>query len=151
MALIDKFTKDELEYIVKNSLTMKEVLKTIGYSTVSGDNHKTVKNRLEKYNINTDHFTYPLDKVKRNAENIFIENSTASQKTLRLHYKKGNYSPYVCSVCNLPPFWQGKNLTLILDHINGKNHDNRLENLRWVCPNCDMQLDTTGFKGKKYN
>ena len=37
----------------------------------------------------------------------------------------------------------------IVDHINGNNHDNRLENLRWVCPNCDRQLDTFGFKNKK--
>lgn len=36
-----------------------------------------------------------------------------------------------------------KKLTLILDHINGHNNDNRLENLRWVCPNCDQQLNTS--------
>ena len=35
---------------------------------------------------------------------------------------------------------------MILDHINGYNHDNRLENLRWVCPNCNYQLDTTNGK-----
>lgn len=35
---------------------------------------------------------------------------------------------------------------MILDHINGKNKDDRLENLRWVCPNCNQQLDTTGFR-----
>lgn len=40
----------------------------------------------------------------------------------------------------------GKPLTLILDHINGYNKDNRLENLRWVCPNCNSQLDTTNAK-----
>ena len=43
----------------------------------------------------------------------------------------------------MEPFWNGKKLTLILDHINGKNTDNRIENLRWVCPNCNMQLPTT--------
>jgi len=35
---------------------------------------------------------------------------------------------------------------MILDHINGVHNDDRLENLRWVCPNCNYQLDTTGFK-----
>ena len=46
------------------------------------------------------------------------------------------------------PIWQGKPLTLILDHKNGNNRDNRLENLHWVCPNCNQQLPTTGYHGK---
>ena len=40
-------------------------------------------------------------------------------------------------------------MTLILDHINGENHDDRLENLRWVCPNCNQQLPTTGGRNQK--
>lgn len=36
-----------------------------------------------------------------------------------------------------------------MDHKNGHNKDNRIENLRWVCPNCDRQLDTFGAKNKK--
>ena len=43
----------------------------------------------------------------------------------------------------------GKVLTLILDHKNGHNHDDRLENLRWVCPNCNQQLDTTNGRNVK--
>jgi hypothetical protein len=40
--------------------------------------------------------------------------------------------------------WRGAPLTMILDHINGVNSDNRPENLRWVCPNCNSQLPTYG-------
>lgn len=90
-----------------------------------------------------------IERIQRNPKNIFIENSTASQRTLRSWYKKGNYTPYKCSICGMEPFWQGKELTLILDHINGQNHDDRLENLRWVCPNCNQQLDTTGSRNIK--
>ena len=149
MTLIDTYTKHELIEIVKTSKSMKDVIRKLGYSTTSGNNHKTVKNRLQKYNIDISHFTSKSDKIKRSPENIFIENSSASQKVLRTHYKNGNYSKYKCSICGLSPFWNGKDLTLILDHINGKNTDDRLSNLRWVCPNCNMQLDTTGFRGKK--
>ena len=145
MALIDKYTKEELIQIVQQSHSLKEVIDKLGYTTHSGSNNKTVKSRLEKYNIDISHFSFQ-SKEKRNLENVFIENSTASQSTLRRFYQKQDNIKYECSICGQEPFWQGKELTLILDHINGENHDNRLENLRWVCPNCNQQLETTGFK-----
>ena len=147
MALIDRYTKNELQKIVEESFSLKEVIDKIGYSTHSGANNVTVKKRLEHYNIDTSHFSFKKG-IKRDENNIFIENSTASQKTLRKWYIKGNYTKYECSICGQQPIWNNKKLTLILDHINGNNHDNRLENLRWVCPNCNQQLPTTGFKGK---
>ena len=147
MAIIDNFSEEELRQIVLNSTSMKQVIDKLGYSTHSGSNSSTVKARLEKYNIDISHFT-TIKGIERNEENVFIENSTASQATLRRWYIKGEYTPYVCSICGQEPFWQGKDLTLILDHINGHNHDDRLENLRWVCPNCNQQLDTTCGKNK---
>lgn len=84
MAIIDNFTKEELEQIVSESSSYKEVLSKLGYSTTSGSNHKTLKNRLEKDNISTNHFSYDADKItKRTEENVFCENSTASQAVLR--------------------------------------------------------------------
>ena len=145
MALVDQYSKQELEQIVNQSFSMKEVIDKLGYSTHSGSNNVTVKQRLEKYDIDYSHFK-SQGKTIRNEDNIFIKDSTASQATLRRWYVKGNYTPYECSICGLPPEWNGKELTLILDHINGSNHDNRLENLRWVCPNCNQQLETTGYK-----
>lgn len=149
MALIDEYSIEELSSIVKNSQTYREVLRKLGYSTESGNNNRTLKNRLLKYNISTEHFINENHRVIRNPKNIFIENSTASQKTLRDWYLKGSYTEYKCSICGQEPFWNGKEMTLILDHINGYNKDNRLENLRWVCPNCNIQLDTTNGKNRK--
>jgi hypothetical protein len=39
--------------------------------------------------------------------------------------------------------WNGKQITLILDHVNGVNSDDRVENLRLLCPNCDSQQTET--------
>lgn len=143
--LIDLYSKEELEQIVKQSKSYKEVIDKIGYSTHSGSNSKTVKNRIEKYCIDTSHFN-SKERKKRCIENIFIENSDCTQAVLRRHYILIANSEYVCSICGQEPYWHGKELTLILDHINGNNKDDRFENLRWVCPNCNQQLETTGYK-----
>lgn len=145
IALIDTYTKEELENIVKSCYTYKEVLEKLGYGSRSGSLYKTLKNRLQKYDIDISHFTVK-QKTNRTEENIFIKDSTASQHCLRDWYLKKEYSEYKCSICGQKPIWQDKPLTLILDHINGENKDNRLENLRWVCPNCNQQLETTGYK-----
>ena len=148
-SLIDNFSKDELEQVVKESSSMAELIDKIGYSTHSGSNRDTVRKRLKQYNIDVNHFGTYYAREKRCPENIFVDNSTASQATLREWYKNGEYSEYKCSICGLEPIWMNKSLTLILDHKNGKNKDHRLQNLRWVCPNCNQQLDKTGFKNYK--
>lgn len=149
-SLIDKYTKQELEEIVANSFTYTEVLSKLGYSTGHGRNHKTLKTRLEYYNISTEHFVYKTKKRgKWTEEDIFCKDSLVSQHKLRSAFKEKAVVPYECEVCGLKPFWNDKPLVLTLDHKNGKNKDNRIENLRWVCPNCDRQSDTYGMKNKK--
>ncbi len=76
-------------------------------------------------------------------------------------YCKGNYTPKnfkdefmkeqnnVCAICGCKPEHNGKPLVFILDHIDGDASNNKRENLRMICPNCDSQLDT--FKSKNKN
>lgn len=147
MAIIDNFNQQQLENIVKESHSYKEVIQKLGYKTTGGNTHQTVKKRLQQYNIDTSHFsTRGAEAVERNEQNVFCLNSTASQATLRRWYIKGEYTPYVCDCCGISE-WQGQKIVLQLDHKNGDNHDNRLENLHWLCPNCHSQTDT--FCGKQ--
>lgn len=59
------------------------------------------------------------------------------------------YIEYKCAICGNDGVWNGKELTLQLDHINGINTDQRLENLRFLCPNCHAQTETFAGKNKK--
>ena len=149
MCIIDKFSKEELEEIVRNSFSYAEVLSKIGYSTTGGNNHLTLKKRLKHFNISTEHFSIVQVRRDITEEEIFCENSKISQNKLRKTFKEKEFVPYKCSICGQEPFWNGKPLVLTLDHKNGKNKDNRIKNLRWVCPNCDRQLDTYGAKNQK--
>ena len=76
-------------------------------------------------------------------------------------YCKGNYTPKnnkkefmkeqnnKCAICECEPIWNGKPLVFVLDHIDGDASNNRRDNLRMICPNCDSQLPT--FKSKNKN
>lgn len=81
-----------------------------------------------------------------NFEKSFIENSPTTRAVIRKYIIRHNLIPYVCEKCGNDGNWQGTVLTLQLDHRNGVNNDHRLENLRWLCPNCHSQTDT--FTGK---
>ena len=149
MSYISECDLELLKQYVKESNSIKELQIKLGYSPNSGVS-KTIKNYCQQQNISLEHFTsLSKEKIKRTENNTFCINSTASQKVLRNLYKKGNYTEYKCSICGQEPFWNGKELTLTLDHINGINTDDRLENLRWVCPNCDRQLNTFCSKNNR--
>ena len=70
---------------------------------------------------------------------LFVENSQTRRHVVKRTIIRDNLLPYCCSVCGLLDSWNNKPLTLHLDHINGINNDNRLENLRFLCPNCHSQ------------
>ena len=141
---VDNFSNEELQNLINESSSFTELAKKIGYHTKSGAIISLIKRELENRKIQVNFQKREI--IKRTVDNIFILNSSADQKTLRRWYLKGQYSEYKCSICGLEPFWNGKELTLTLDHINGNNKDDRLENLRWICPNCDRQLPTFGAR-----
>ena len=81
-------------------------------------------------------------------EEIFTENSFYSNELVKQRIVKQDLLEYKCVKCGIDS-WQGETIVLDLDHINGNNRDNRLINLRYLCPNCHSQTDT--YKGRNKN
>lgn len=139
-ALVDTYSIEELQKLAYQSHSYKELLFLLGYGSSNGNTYKTVKNRIELYDIDVSHFQ-EITNTPRTEENVFVKNSTATQAVLRRWYYKGQYTEYKCAICGIEN-WQGKPLVFTLDHIDGDSHNNELSNLRWICPNCDRQLPT---------
>ena len=72
----------------------------------------------------------------------------ATRSCVKKRIIKENIIKYECSECNIGRIWRGKKLSLHLDHINGDGWDHRLENLRFLCPNCHSQTETYCGKNK---
>ena len=123
--ILDNYTEDEFKDIVANSSSYADLAKRLGYRSYSGDLYNKLKEFFKDYDCS--HFKKCSTPISRYPENVFIKNSTANQSTLRRWFIKGQYVDYKCSICGMEPIWNNKPLTLILDHINGVNNDDRLE------------------------
>ena len=55
---------------------------------------------------------------------------------------------YACALCHNAGTWSGRPLVLVIDHINGDFHDNRSDNLRFLCPNCHAQTPNYAGRGR---
>jgi 5-methylcytosine-specific restriction endonuclease McrA len=153
MATRCNYTADDIKQAVEESICMSDVLRKIGLST-HGSNAVVVKRLMAEHNIDFTHFDVS-ESMRRNKhrwedEDIFVENSPLPRATLnaQVHRREVLGSPE-CVECGVTNMYNGKPITLTIDHINGISNDNRLENLRWLCHNCHSQTASYGGKGVK--
>lgn len=152
-----KYTKEWLTELCKDSYSYAEVLKKAGRKQ-GGGTQATLKKKIKEFNIDISHFTgqkwHDSPNQKNNVisregyslEEVFIQNSPVTQKVLRGYIERHNVLEYKCQTCGCDGNWQNGIISLEVDHINGDNKDNRVENLRYLCPNCHALTDT--YRGK---
>lgn len=154
------YTESDLIDATKKSLSYTQVIKRLGIP-YCGSTHAKIKNEIIRLNIDISHFTGMLwNKGKtlldderlsdRNKNEIFVENSKFSKSYVRNLIKKKNLIEYKCQLCNNDGNWNNQKLNLQLDHINGISTDQRLENLRFLCPNCHSQTETFCARNLKF-
>ena len=148
------YTDTDIIKAVKNNLSIAGVLRDLGLKG-KGGNYTTISRACKRLGLDTSHFTGQGHlKGKKHSwstkiplEDILVKDSTYNNNSnLKKQLFEKDLLENRCQLCGLESEWKGKPIVLRLDHINGVNNDNRLENLRMLCPNCDSQTDT--FAGR---
>jgi len=142
-----RWTEQQLRDVVGESDSLVDVLRHFGLRAAGG-NFSHLKLWLDRWGITTDHFTHsgpnrvPGRQERRPTEELLVEHSRFSRSHLKDRLYTDGLKVPVCELCGLGEEWRGRRMSLILDHVNGVHDDNRLENLRIVCPNCNATLPT---------
>jgi hypothetical protein len=115
----------------------------------AGGNYRTIRRYVEEvWLIPVGHFDpdavrrAPLRRPEVPLEQVLVEGSTYQRTRLKERLFAHGFKERRCELCGQDEFWHGRRMSLILDHVNGVHDDNRLENLRIVCANCNATLDT---------
>lgn len=143
---VPRYSETEAREAVAQSLTYTQTLRLLGLCPTGG-NAALLKQWLARWNIETDHFDphrarSTAARVRKPMEEILVEGSTYARSNLKARLYEAGLKRPVCELCGQDELWRGRPMGLILDHVNGVRDDNRLENLRIVCPNCAATLAT---------
>lgn len=150
------WTQDELIDAVSNSTSYAQVIKKLGLIPAGG-NYKQLKKYINELNLDISHFCGQgwsagkkrVDSKPRfSLEQILTENSHYQSNRLKYRLIKEEIFIWKCYRCERKTWLDGL-IPLELEHINGINTDNRLENLTLLCPNCHSFTDT--YRGKNRN
>ena len=119
------------------------------YLNKSKSTNSLLKKRAIELNLDFNHFKIsgynptPIEELLTNERKISYASHGLKKRLIAEGLKE-----HKCECCGVTE-WNGKPAPIELDHINGNRHDNRLENLRILCPNCHAQTDTYRGKNKK--
>jgi hypothetical protein len=141
------FSENDLRSAIAEATSWAQTQRLLGYA-VKGANHRTVQRWARHWGISTGHFDPNLG--RREAcraraiplEEVLVENSSYHRGQLKARLLRSGLKQRVCELCGQDELWHGQRMSLVLDHVNGVPDDNRLENLRIICPNCDATLAT---------
>lgn len=151
------WTDQELEEAVRQSSSVRAVLIALRLIPAGG-NYAQVNRRIAELGLDRAHFTgkgwntgwkFDPRRPRQTLEEILVENSNfQSHKLKNILFSKGIKEP-LCELCGWAEKSNDGRIPVELDHINGVHSDNRLENLRILCPNCHSLQPTHRGRNKK--
>lgn len=128
------FSKEEIEQIVKNSRSNREVAAALGYSKEGGGTMQSLHKMYQELNLDTSHFL-GQGWNKNNFDYSSFSNGTRKAKGAPTIKALSYLREQKCENCGITE-WLGQPINLQVHHINGDHLDNSLENLQLLCPNC---------------
>jgi hypothetical protein len=154
---VPRYDEQEAREAVRTSLSYTEALRKVGLRPAGG-NHALFRRYVDEiWRIPTNHFDphrgdgqaakrslTPLDEV-------LVEGSEYNRRQLKRRLYDVGLKQRRCELCGQGELWRGRYMSLILDHINGIATDNRIENLRIVCANCNATLDTHCVRNNRHD
>jgi hypothetical protein len=137
------WTREQLVGAVKNSFSLRQVLKKLNLQEAGG-NYEQIKKYIKELGLDSNHFhgkawnkgLKGIGKPIYSLEQILTKNSGYQSYMLKIRLFSSKLKTPLCELCGWSHKAPDGRLPLELDHINGDRHDNRLENLRILCPNC---------------
>jgi len=156
MTTYKRFSREVLEDAVRQSSSVAGVMRLLGYKTIAGGTHASVKRMLIKSGIEIGHFlgrcTNSGKRHKGGPQKLSPQEVLV--KGRRNGYKESAYKlrralielgrEYRCEICHNNGTWMGNPMTLPIDHKDGDTSNNVPDNLRFLCPNCHSQTENFG-------
>lgn len=150
------WTDEQLIDAINRNYSIRSVIKSLGLIPAGG-NYSQVQARIERLELNTSHFTgrgwnkgrtYHISTRPSIYKLLVVSSLTQSYKLKLRLYEAGMKKPK-CEICGWAEVSLDGRIPVELDHINGDHRDNRIENLRILCPNCHSLQPTHRGKNKK--
>ena len=150
------WTVNQLKEAVKDATSYRQVIKKLGLMPAGG-NYAQVKKYIHEHSFDTSHFKGKawnkgmsgIGKPRLPLEKILVKKSNYQSFKLKKRLFKAGLKEQKCEECGWAQISEDGYLPLELDHINGDRYDNRIENLRILCPNCHSLKPTHRGRNRK--